>query len=185
MRIVAGRHKGRVLAAPPGRDTRPTADRARETLFNILAHGHGLDLDGAAVVDAFAGSGALGLEALSRGAARAYFLETNRAAQEAIRANLRSTDETNSRLLTQDATRPPPAPEPCALALLDPPYRSDLGAPALAALARQGWLAPGALCVVEVAVDEDFCAPEGFVVVEERRSGAARFVILEWQPTAA
>jgi 16S rRNA (guanine966-N2)-methyltransferase len=179
VRIVAGRHKGRTLAVPPGRDTRPTADRARETLFNVLTHGHGLDLDGAAVVDAFAGSGALGVEALSRGAARAYFLENHRAAQEAIRANLRSTGETDSRLFALDATRPPPAPEPCALALLDPPYRSGLAAPALEALARQGWLAAGALCVVEVAADEAFAPPHGFAVLEERRSGAARFVILE------
>lgn len=178
MRIVGGRHKGRPLAAPPGRDTRPTADRAREALFNVLQHGHGLDLDGAAVVDAFAGSGALGLEALSRGAARAYFLESSRGAVEAIRRNLATLGETASRVFAVDAAKPPPAPEPCPLALLDPPYGSGLAGPALAALRRQGWLTDDAVCVVEVAADESFLPPEGFTIAEERRYGAARFVFL-------
>ncbi len=179
MRIVAGRHKGRALAAPQGRDTRPTADRARESLFNVLIHGHGIDFADLVVVDAFAGSGALGLEALSRGAERAWFIEQHRGAAEIIRANLRSFDETTSRVLQVDATNPPRAEEACGLAFLDPPYGSDLAAPALAALKAQDWLTPDAYCVVEVAAAEAFAPPAGFVMAEERAYGAARFVLLQ------
>lgn len=179
MRIVAGRHKGRALTTPPGRDTRPTADRARESLFNVLIHGHGIDFADLTVVDAFAGSGALGLEALSRGAARAWFIEQHRGAAEVIDANLRSLGETAARVLRVDATKPPRAEQACGLAFLDPPYHSGLAAPALTALKAQGWLALDALCVVEVATAEAFAAPAGFVVVEERTYGAARFVFLQ------
>lgn len=179
MRIVAGRHKGRPLAAPPGRDTRPTADRARESLFNMLAHGHGIDLAEANVLDVFAGSGALGLEALSRGARHAWFLERHGAAADVIRANLAALGETaRGSVLRADATRPPPARAACALVLLDPPYGSGLAGPALAALAAAGWLAEDALCVAEVAAREPFQPPPGFVTEQERASGAARFVFL-------
>ncbi|MBF0391874.1 MAG: 16S rRNA (guanine(966)-N(2))-methyltransferase RsmD [Alphaproteobacteria bacterium] len=177
MRIVAGRLRGRALAAPPGRLARPTADRARETLFSML--NSRIDFDGIRVLDAFAGSGALGFEALSRGAAHATFLETNPACLAVLRDNARALgEEGRVTILRADATKPPPAPSPCDLALLDPPYEQGLGPPALAALAKAGWLAADALTVIEVAAREVFVPPEGFIVGEERESGAARFVFV-------
>ena len=183
MRIVGGRHRGRRLIAPPGDAVRPTSDRAREALFNILSHGDfaagGLPFADANVVDAFAGTGALGLEALSRGAARAAFIETDRAALTALRRNLAALDEEDAAdIIAGDATRPPRAPYPCALAFLDPPYRSGLAAPALAALAAMGWLTPRALAIAELAAKEPFSPPAGFAMIDERVYGAARLVFL-------
>lgn len=177
MRIVGGRHKGRPLTAPAGRDTRPTADRAREALFNVLAHGYGVDLPRTAVLDVFAGSGALGLEALSRGARSVCFIDSAAAALQAIRDNLQRLGE-DAPVLRADATRPPPAHQACGLVLLDPPYGSGLAGPALAALAARGWLSDDALCVVEIAAREDFTPPENFAIQEERNYGAARLVFL-------
>ncbi len=185
MRIVAGRHRGRRLVAPVGGTARPTADRARQALFNILAHGGGVTLAGARVVDLFAGTGALGLEALSQGAAHAWFIESHPAALAALAANIAALGEAErTTVIRADATRPPAAIQPCSLALLDPPYHSDLAGPCLAALARGGWLAEEALAVVEVAAREPFAAPAGFVVEEERGYGAARLVFLR-HPGAA
>ena len=183
MRVIGGRHRGRPLVAPPGDAVRPTSDRAREALFNILSHGDfaaaGLPFAGGNVVDAFAGTGALGIEALSRGAARAAFIETDRAALGALRRNLATLDEEDSAdVIPGDATRPLRAPYAAALVLLDPPYRSGLGAPALAALAQMGWLAPRALAVIELAAREPFTVPSGFVVIQERVYGAARLIFL-------
>ncbi len=179
MRIVAGSHRGRHLAPPPGRVARPTADRAREALFNILAHSPHVTLAGARVVDCFAGSGALGLEALSRGAAHAWFLETHPGSLAACQANVETLGEAaRAHVIKADATRPPPAPAPCSLALLDAPYHSGLSGPCLEGLARQGWLEAGALCVVEVAAKEDFAPPAGFAVADERTYGAARLVFV-------
>jgi len=175
MRIVAGSHKGRTLVAPPGRTARPTADRVRQALFDILAHSDLVDLDGATVIDAFAGSGALGLEALSRGAGRAWFLDTHPASLDAVRANIETLRETGrARVLRADATRPPAAEGTCTLAFLDPPYHGGLVGPALTALDAAGWLAPDLLAVVEVAQDEDFVPPPGFTLVDSRRHGPAR-----------
>jgi len=174
MRIVAGSHKGRTLVAPPGRTARPTADRVRQALFDILAHSDLVDLDGATVIDAFAGSGALGLEALSRGAAKAWFLDTHPASLDAVRTNVETLRETaRSWVLRADATRPPAAEAACTLAFLDPPYHGGLAVPALLALTAAGWLAPGALAVVEVAADEAFVSPEGFSLADSRRHGPA------------
>jgi len=175
MRIVAGSHKGRTLVAPPGRTARPTADRVRQALFDILAHSDLVDLEGARVIDAFAGSGALGLEALSRGAERAWFLDTHPASLDAIRANVETLRESaRTRLLRADATRPPVAEAACTLAFLDPPYHGGLAAPALAALDAAGWLAADVLAVVEIAADEDFVPPQGFTQADSRRHGPAR-----------
>lgn len=186
MRLIAGKHRGRRLAAPPGRTARPTADRTREALFNILAHSDLVELDGAVVVDAFAGTGALGLEALSRGAARVIFIETAPASLAVLKDNIALLREDAAcRVIKADATRPPRAGEPCTLALLDAPYNAELSAPALAALARQGWLAPGALAVVEVAAAEPLAVPPGFTVEDERTYGAARLVFLTWSPGEA
>lgn len=175
MRITGGVHRGRRLAAPAGLTTRPTADRARQALFNILAHGG--ELADALVIDAFAGSGALGLEALSRGAAKAVFIDDARPALAAIAHNLEALDEGERALvIAADATRPPPAGTACSLAFLDPPYNSGLAVAALAGLAAAGWLAEDALAVVEVAAKETFTPPEGFSVDDERIYGAARLV---------
>jgi 16S rRNA (guanine966-N2)-methyltransferase len=186
MRIVGGRHRGRRLVAPPGDQVRPTSDRAREALFNILSHGDfaaaGSPIADANVLDAFAGTGALGIEALSRGAARAVFIETDRTALGALRRNLAALDEEDATdVIAGDATRPPRAPYAAALAFLDPPYRSGLAVPALTALAGMGWLAPHALVIVELAAKEPFSAPEGFAMIDERRYGAARLVFLRRQ----
>jgi len=181
MRIIGGSHRGRRLVAPPGELVRPTSDRAREALFNILSHGEfaaaGLPYADEHVVDAFAGTGALGIEALSRGAARAAFIETDRVALAALRRNLATLDEEDAAdIIAGDATRPPRAPHPCALALLDP-----LAEPALAALTQMGWLAPRAVAVVELAAKETFSPPAEFAMIDERRYGAARLVFLRRQ----
>ena len=185
MRIIGGRHRGRPLRAPEGRGVRPTSDRAREALFDILAHGRFADhpvYEAARVLDAFAGTGAFGLEALSRGAEQASFLEKDRAALAALRANIAALGEQKrAAVLPVDALRPPPAAAPCALAFLDPPYGEDLAAPALAALAEAGWLAPEALVVVEVAARQGLGLPAGFTLLEERRYGAARLAFLRFE----
>jgi len=190
VRIVAGRHRGRRIEAPAGLDVRPTADRARESLFNILEHGRfGGDgtslLVGAQVLDAFAGSGALGLEALSRGALKLTCMETSAAARAAVRANAAALGEAGRvTVLPADATNPPPAPTPCDLVFLDPPYRSGLAAAALPALASRGWIADGAICVIELAANEDLAAPAGFTPMDERRYGKAKLLFLRFaRPT--
>ena len=183
MRIVAGRHRGRRLLAPPGDTVRPTSDRAREALFNILSHGQlaaeGIPFAGVAVLDAFAGTGALGLEALSRGAAEAAFIEQDRDALATLRRNIAALGEdAHSRIVPGDATRPPRAPSAYALAFLDPPYRSGLAAAALTALDAAGWLSPDALAVVELAAREHLAPPAGFSLLDERVYGAARLLFL-------
>lgn len=183
MRIIAGTYKGRALAAPRGRATRPTSDRARETLFNTLTHAPWApDLDGARVIDLFAGSGALGFEALSRGAAFCLFVETDAAARGAIRANIEALGLYGmTRLHRRSATQLGPKPAglgaPFDLAFLDPPYGKGLVQPALAALEAGGWLAEGALAVIETGAEEAV-APEGWEVLDSRVSGAARISYL-------
>jgi 16S rRNA (guanine966-N2)-methyltransferase len=179
MRLVAGRFRGRVLAAPEGSTTRPTADRVRESLFNILAHGEP-ELRGARVADVFAGSGALGLEALSRGAGHVTFFESASPALAVIAANLKKLGcETESSLVRRDALKPPKAPAQCQFLLLDPPYKSGLAGPALVALASQGWIAADARIIVEVAAGEGFTSPlPDFAISDERKYGAARLVFL-------
>ncbi|MFC5305497.1 16S rRNA (guanine(966)-N(2))-methyltransferase RsmD [Azospirillum picis] len=186
MRIVGGKHRGRSLAAPAGRDTRPTTDRTRQAIFNILAHADWApDLDGAAVVDAFCGTGALGLEAMSRGAAWCGFLDIGRPALDAVRANLAALAEAgNALVLRADATRPPPAPRACTLAFLDPPYGQGLAPRALDGLLKAGWLADEALAVVEVADRDPLPLPDGIVQVDERRYGDTRVAFLTVRRTA-
>src|SRR4051794_40930232 len=147
LRIVGGTHRGRRLAVPPGEAVRPTSDRARQALFNILSHGRfasgGSPIAGQAVLDAFAGTGAFGLEALSRGAERAPFVENGREALAVLRRNVDTLGEDQrAYIIAADGTRPPRAPFACALAFLDPPYGSGLAAPAMAGLAAAGWLEP-------------------------------------------
>ena len=183
MRIVAGKHRGRRLLAPPGETVRPTSDRAREALFNILSHGRlaaeGIPFAGAAVLDAFAGTGALGLEALSRGATEAAFIEQDREALATLRRNIAALGEGGrTRIVSGDATRPPRAVSACELAFLDPPYRSGVAAAALTALDAAGWLTPNALAVVELAAREELTPPAGFFLLDERVYGAARLLFL-------
>ena len=135
------------------------------------------------MLDAFAGSGALGIEALSRGAAHATFLDNDATAIRLIGENLRKLGETgNAKVIRADATRPPPSREACDLVFLDPPYRSGQAAPALAALAEAGWLKPGAIATVELANTEDMLPPAGFETIDERRYGLAKIVILRRTP---
>ncbi len=155
MRIVAGRWRGRSLAAPAGTATRPTSDRARQAIFDRLAHAPWAAgaLHGASVLDAFAGTGAMGLEALSRGAARAWFMETDAAARRVLAANIAACRAEAATIVGADATRPPHG-HACTLVILDPPYREGLVPAALSALRKAGWIAPGALLVCETARDE-------------------------------
>jgi 16S rRNA (guanine966-N2)-methyltransferase len=183
VRIVGGSQRGRRLAAPPGDLVRPTSDRAREALFNILSHGGfaaaGLPFADRPVLDAFAGTGAFGLEALSRGASAAAFIENGREALLALRRNIAALgDADRVHIIAGDATRPPRATFACALAFLDPPYHSGLAPPALAALAAAGWLTPDALVVIEVAAREELPPAAGFTLLNERVYGAARLVFL-------
>lgn len=183
MRIIAGRHRGRKLVAPAGTATRPSADRVRQALFDMLWHAPWAGrsaVDGAVVLDAFAGTGALGLEALSRGASRAAFLETDAAALRALRANIAACREgERCAVLAADARRPPPAPAACALVFLDPPYGEGLVETSLRALSAAGWVAPGALvCAETPAGPGGATAPAGFALLAERAHGSARVLFL-------
>jgi 16S rRNA (guanine966-N2)-methyltransferase len=158
MRIIAGEWRGRRLEAPPGEGTRPTLDRVRQALFDRLMHAPWAGraaMEGAHVLDAFAGTGALGLEALSRGAAEAVFIERDRTALVALRANVAACRaEPQCRIIPGDACRPP-AGTPCSLVFLDPPYGQGLAAPAVAALKTAGWITDGALLVLEISREEE------------------------------
>jgi len=177
MRIIAGRWRGRPLSAPSGAATRPTADRTREALFSMLVSRLG-DFEGLAVVDLFAGSGALGLEALSRGAASCVFVENERAAVAAIRANIaRLGAEAQCEVMPVAVETLGPARRTCDLLLLDPPYESNFAVPVLERLHRLGWIAPGGWATVETARNAPV-APSGFTVEAERSYGKARITLL-------
>jgi 16S rRNA (guanine966-N2)-methyltransferase len=183
MRIVGGSRRGRRLAAPEGRALRPTSERAREALFNILGHRDFAPfvLRGARVIDLFAGTGALGLEALSRGAQHLTAVESDAAALACLRQNVKSLDfDDKARVIQGDATRLPPAPEPCAYAFLDPPYRGGKAAPALASLAAKDWLVDGAIIVAETSAKEVLAAPDGYEEIDRRRYGAAEILIMRF-----
>ena len=196
MRIVAGRHRGRTLvvrsarANPrkplPGPAVRPTSDRARQAVFNILAHGvPGFAFEGISVADVFCGTGALGLEALSRGAAHATFVDRDAAALKCAKENAARLGEWRNILaLRLDAAQIPPPPlaacGPCALVFLDPPYGEGLLVPALQGLAARGWLAEGAIAVAEMGAKEAFEAPRGYMLLQERTYGAAKVAFLRY-----
>jgi len=181
MRIVGGRLRGRALAGPKSPAIRPTADRLRESLFNILAHGYGDPVTGARVLDLFAGTGALGLEAMSRGAAFALFVDDGADARALIRANVEALGlGGTTRIFRRDATRLGAAHplEPFGLAFADPPYGQGLAQRALEAARDGGWLTPDALAVVEEAVAAKFAAPEGFEEIERRDYDETEFIFL-------
>lgn len=184
MRIVGGKHRGRALIAPTDESIRPTSDRAREALFNILLHGRFAGtalMPETRVLDVFAGTGALALEALSRGAARATLIDKDPKALDLARANAAKLGEqARVTFVRADALHPPRASEAATLLLLDPPYGQSLAAPALAALAAQGWIAAGAFVVVELAATERFEPPPGFAPLDERRYGRAKLAIMSF-----
>ena len=191
MRIVAGKHRGRRIAAPAGPTVRPTADRVRESLFNVLAHndwgpGDAPLLRDIPVVDAFAGTGALGLEALSRGAAQVTFLENDDRVLDVLRQNIAAFGAASETLILRcDATRPGRARTPAALAFLDPPYRAGLAAPTLEAMARGNWFDDNAIIVVELSTKETFEPPSGFERLDDRQYAKTRILFLRWAGTVA
>ena len=185
IRIVAGLWRGRTIQAGADDRIRPTAERTREALFDILGHArafrtaHGPMPRGITVLDAFAGTGALGLEALSRGADHVIFLDQHAEATALIRTNVKKLDAEDAATVVQrDALSPGRAPRPVKLVLLDPPYRSRLAGPALEALHAAGWLALGTVAVTEFEAAEEFALPAGFELVDERRYGKAKLVFL-------
>ena len=181
MRIVGGRLGGRALTAPRSQAIRPTADRLRESLFNILVHAYGDSVTGARVLDLFAGTGALGLEALSRGAAFALFVDDAAEARALLRENVAALGLGGvTRIFRRDATRLGEAHpvEPFTLVFLDPPYGRGLGERALVSAREGGWLAPGALVVIEEAADAGFKPPDGFEELERRRYDDSELVFL-------
>jgi 16S rRNA (guanine966-N2)-methyltransferase len=183
MRIVGGRLRGRALAAPKSAAIRSTADRLRESLFNVLAHAYDDPVTGARVLDLFAGTGALGLEAVSRGAAFALFVDDGAEARALIRANVEQLGLGGvTRVFRRDATRLGPVHpvEPFGLVFADPPYGRGLAEQALAAARDGGWLAPAALVVVEEAIDAQFTTPERFEELERRGYADAQLIIARY-----
>ena len=183
MRVVGGRLRGRNLAAPSSRDIRPTADRLRESVFNILMHAYDNPIEGARVLDLFAGTGALGIEAVSRGAAFTLFVDNGAEARALLRNNVESLGLGGvTKVYRRDATDLGPAHpvEPFALVFLDPPYGKGLAEQALASLRDGGWLTPAALLVVEERKAAAFAAPEGYEELERRAYDDTEFVFLRY-----
>jgi 16S rRNA (guanine966-N2)-methyltransferase len=179
MRVVGGRLRGRVLAAPKSAAIRPTADRLRESLFNILVHAYGDPMTESRVLDLFAGTGALGIEAASRGAAFALFVDDGAEARALIRENVAALGLGGvTRIFRRDATKLGPAHpvEPFSLAFLDPPYGKGLATAALVSARQGGWLTHGALIVVEEAAKSAFALPAGFSELERRVYDDTQFV---------
>jgi 16S rRNA (guanine966-N2)-methyltransferase len=187
MRIISGAFRGRSIIAPKGSATRPTADRTREAIFNVLAHRG--NFEGVRILDLFAGSGAFGFEALSRGAAFCLFVETDAAARGAIRDNVEALDLFGSTRIHRRSAialgaKPAGVGDPFTLAFLDPPYRRDLAGPALNALREGGWLADGAVVVVEQASDEPPATAAGFAEIDRRLYGDTQVGIHRFGPVA-
>lgn len=176
MRIIAGEWRGRRLQAPPGQSTRPTGDRTRETLFSMLASRLG-SFDGLRVADLFAGSGALGLEALSRGAACATFVETDAAALSAIRANIALLGATARVEVRATSAALLPPSTPFDLILADPPYAPGAGSAVVAAVAAAGWLQPGGWLALETA-RSDSVDPGSWTIDADRQVGRARLTLV-------
>ena len=181
MRVVSGRLRGRAIAAPKSKTIRPTADRLRKSLFNILAHAFDDPVTGARVLDLFAGTGALGIEALSRGAGFALFVDDGAEARALLRENVAALGlGGTSKIFRRDATKLGEAHPvaPFSLAFLDPPYGQGLAAAALASARAGGWLMPEALIVVEEATKAEFVSPEGFHEIDRRRYDDTELIFL-------
>jgi 16S rRNA (guanine966-N2)-methyltransferase len=185
MRIVGGTLRGRALASPKHEGVRPTSDRVRESVFNILTHGiTGFTLEGAKVLDLFAGTGALGLEALSRGAATCLFVEEDAEARALIRRNIEAFGLTGvTRVFRRDATSLGPAGKHAGFTLvfLDPPYGKGLAERALASAAGGGWLADGAVIVIEERSDAVIALPAGFEQIDRRTYGDTQVLFARWR----
>jgi 16S rRNA (guanine966-N2)-methyltransferase len=182
MRVVGGRLKGRSLVSPSSREIRPTADRLRESLFNILVHAYGDPIEGARVLDLFAGTGALGIEAVSRGAGFALFVDNGTEARALLRNNIEALGLGGlTKVFRRDATDLGPAHpvERFSLVFLDPPYGKGLAEKALVSLRNGGWLAPGAMLVVEEAKAAGLTAPEGYQELERRAYDDTELVFLQ------
>jgi 16S rRNA (guanine966-N2)-methyltransferase len=180
MRIVGGRWRGRPIRGPGSRAIRPTSDRLRETIFNVLEHAYGDPVTDARVLDLFAGTGAMGLESLSRGAAFSLFIDHAVEARALIRASIETLGcGGQARIFRRDATRLGEAKgmDPFALVFCDPPYGHDLAQRALSAALAGGWLAKDALVIVEEEADMAFAFPEGFAEAERRIYGDTLIVI--------
>jgi 16S rRNA (guanine966-N2)-methyltransferase len=180
MRVVGGKYRGRALASPEHAGLRPTADRVREAVFNILLHGIAdLEMDGVRVIDLFAGTGALGIEALSRGAAYCLFVEETAEARAIIRTNIEALGLTGAtKIFRRDATDLGAAGniEPFGIAFLDPPYSKGLGEKTLVSLRDGGWLAPGAVIVLEERESTSVALPKGFSELDRRSYGEAQVI---------
>lgn len=191
MRIVAGRNRGRNIVAPDGMEIRPTSDRVRESVFNMLEHrdwGKGgiSVLSGARVLDAFCGTGACGLEALSRGAAYVTFVDHSNTALDICRRNIAALKEADrSDVLRNDCLKPVRPSHPYDLVFLDPPYKANLAAMALVNLSHNGWVADGAVCVVETGLDETLDLPDSFTLLEDRKYGTTRIRIFRQSATGS
>lgn len=194
MKITGGKYRGKIIEASSGPGVRPTKGMIREAMFNILRHGRFLKnedfvrdknnslIEGRYVVDIFCGTGALGLEALSRGAAHVTLVDQNARALAVARQNVAHLrEEIRVEIIRSDSTRLPPARQMCMLAFLDPPYNQGLAAKGLASLRDNGWLAHGAVVVVEHAKQEDIVAPGGFHVLDERRHDKTRVTMLQYR----
>ena len=181
MRVVGGRLRGRNLASPASREIRPTADRLRESVFNILVHAYDDPIEGARVLDLFAGTGALGIEAVSRGAAFTLFVDNGAEARALLRNNVEALGLGGvTKVYRRDATNLGPAHpmEPFSLVFLDPPYGKGLAEQAIACAREGEWLTPDALIVVEESLDAKFKTPEGFEEIERRAYDDTEFVFL-------
>ncbi len=186
MRIVGGRFKGKTLMSPVGKQLRPTADRVKESIFNILLHRtDGFNLENIAVIDVFCGTGALGLEAISRGARHSVFIDHDNGAVEITRQNALSmglkSEVTMLNLDAQSLAQPPKGVNlPATLAFLDPPYNKGLADMALLGLKNKGWLEQEALCVVEISAKEILDIPKDFNFLNERIYGPTRIAFLQY-----
>ncbi|MGB0935073.1 MAG: 16S rRNA (guanine(966)-N(2))-methyltransferase RsmD [Alphaproteobacteria bacterium] len=182
MRVIGGKFRGMRLQRPPESITRPTMDRVRESIFNMLAHYDGDDLlQDAVVVDAFAGSGALAIESLSRGAKKAYLFDINSKPLAIIRQNLDKVgvSEEQAILMKASAIRPPKAPEPATLVLLDPPFGKNLTPKAMIALKDQGWINGDTIIMAEIECREDVNLPAGFKILDQRLYGTAKVFFMQ------
>jgi 16S rRNA (guanine966-N2)-methyltransferase len=186
MRIVGGQFRGKNLEEPDDKRIRPTADRTREALFNILGHGKEYRTSGgplpigAKVLDVFCGTGALGIEAISRGAAQVTFMDNHRQSLKLAQQNARNLDvQRQISLINRDGTLPGSGNSAIDLVLMDPPYKMGLAPASLKQLKAGNWLKQDCICVVELAVKEPFEAPDSFEILDERKYGAAKLVFLK------
>lgn len=182
-RIIAGRFRGRRLLVPTGRDIRPTTDRMRERLFSMLMHPRYPDIVGAQVADLFAGTGALGLEALSRGAAHVTFVEKSSASLACLKENIKALGaEGETSIMQASASALPAARAPHDFIFMDPPYRMGLVGPTLDRILENGWLAEDGVIICELATDDPLDLPAGLHLTDERTQGQQRVVFLTRTP---